>query len=126
VIVPPDAVIVVLVAVMELAFTVELLFMAIVVLLTVRALDDVRVLAVPSIVILLLLLNATELAVNVLPSCMVRAVPSALNALLIFRLELLDSTILLPVKEAALSDKEPLLPATSIKVEVKELLELFT
>jgi len=126
VIVPPEAVIVVLVAVMELALTVELLFIVILLLLTVRALEDVRLLEVPSIVILLLLLIVTELAFIVLPSCMVKLVPSELNALLVFRVELFESTTLLLVKEAALRDMEPLLPETSIKEEVKEAVELLT
>ena len=126
VIVPPEALIVVPVAVMELALMVELPFIVTVLLLMGMALEDVRLLEVPSMTMLLLFFIVMELAFIVLPSCMVKLLPSDVNALLVFRVDLSESTMLLPVKEDALRFREPPLPDTSIKVEVKSAVELLT
>jgi hypothetical protein len=126
VMVPPEALIVVLVAVMELALMVELPFIITVLLLMGMALEDVRLLDVPSMTMLLLFFIVMELAFIVLPSCMVKLLPSDVNALLVFRVDLSESVTLLPVKEDALRFRDPPLPDTSMKVEVKSAVELLT
>ena len=119
-IVPPEAVIVVLVAVMEEAFNVEPLFIVIVLLEMGRALEAVKLLAVPSMTMLLLFFIVVEpLDLIVLPLCMVKLLPSDTKVLSMVMLELLERTTLLLVKVDPGVVTAPLLPETSIKEEVK-------
>jgi len=91
----------------------------------VRALSDLRleplarVIALPVCIVM-------ELALMVVASVLFSVVDVIVNPLLVVIPDLSANTTLLLVKEAALRDKEPLLPETSIKEEVKAVVELLT